>query len=222
MPVRRIWVTRTQPEAEATAVRVRALGIEAVVAPVLQARAIVEARPDLAGVDALAFTSGQGVAAFAALSPRRDLPVFAVGAATAARAREAGFAHVHAADGDVAALADLIARATIIPTLVLHPVAREPAADLVALLARRAVSARSQAVYETVPTDLAAAPADIDAVLVHSARAAARVAVLLGGRRDIAVFAISEAAAAPLRGLQLARLVAAPFPNEAALLDLLT
>jgi uroporphyrinogen-III synthase len=40
-------------------------------------------------------------------------------------------------------------------------------------------------------------------------------------RSQIAVFAISEAAARPLRTLGFGRVVAAPFPNEAALLDLL-
>ena len=59
---RRIWVTRTAPEAEATAARLEALGHTAVVAPVLEARAIVDARVDLAGVDALAFSSGHAIA----------------------------------------------------------------------------------------------------------------------------------------------------------------
>jgi uroporphyrinogen-III synthase len=214
----RVWVTRTEPEAGATAARVAALGHEPVVAPVLEARAIAGAVLDLAGVDALAFTSAHAVAAFATLSTERTLAVFTVGAATAKHATAAGFTHVRSADGDVTALADLIATAK--PALTLHPSAREPAADLAALLKARGVPARTITIYETVPTDLAAPPPEIDAVLVHSARAAARVAALLAGR-DIAVFAISQAAAAPLRAAGLTRVTCAPFPNEAALLDLL-
>ena len=54
---------------------------------------------------ALAFTSVNGVAAFAALTPRRDRPVFAVGDATAQAAHDAGFADVLSASGDLRDLA---------------------------------------------------------------------------------------------------------------------
>ena len=66
----RVWVTRAQPQAEATAARLRAMGLEAVVAPVLETRPIVGARIELTGVDALAFTSAAGVAAFAGAAHR--------------------------------------------------------------------------------------------------------------------------------------------------------
>ncbi len=220
----RIWVTRTMPEAEATAARLTVMGLTPVVAPVLEARPIADPRIDLTGVDALAFSSGHAIAAFAALTPERTLPVFTVGAATARRARDAGFANVRSADGGATALAGLIAGADPRPGLVLHPAAREPSADLTAMLVAQGVAARSVPVYETVPTALPEPPDAIDAVLIHSTRGADQVAALTTGtpRADIAVFAISEAAARPLRGLGFARVVAAPFPNEAALLDLLT
>lgn len=219
----RVWVTRTAPEAEAAAARLAAMGLSAVLAPVLEARPIARAEIDLDGVDALAFSSGHAVAAFAALSNERSLPVFTVGAATARKAATAGFGAVRSADGGAASLAETIAAADPRPKLVLHPGAREPAADLVALLAGRGVSARAVAVYETVATDLLAPPEAIDAILIHSARGAERVAALMADRRrdNIEVFAISESALRPLRSLGFARVVAAPFPNETALLDLL-
>jgi uroporphyrinogen-III synthase len=222
-PVTRVWITRTAPEADATAARLAAMGHVAVVAPVLEARPIADARIDLEGVDALAFSSGHAVAAFAGLSDRRDIPVFTVGAATAQRARAAGFGDVRSADGGATALAELIAASDLRPKCVLHPGAREPAADLVALLAERGVAARAIAIYETVPTDLTAPPDDIDAILVHSARGAERVAALIGDRphAHIEVFAISQPATRALRELGFARVMASPFPNEAALLDLL-
>ena len=219
----RVWVTRTAPEADATAARLAAMGLVAIVAPVLEARPIAGAEIDLDGVKALAFSSGHAVAAFAALSAERGLPVFTVGAATARRAEAAGFTQVRSADGGATTLAEKIAAADPRPRLVLHPGAREPAADLVALLAEHDVAARAVAVYETVPAGLALAPDDIDAILTHSARGAERVAALMANRPrgHIAVFAISEAAAHGLRELGFARVMAAPFPNEAALLDLL-
>jgi uroporphyrinogen-III synthase len=216
---RRIWVTRTRPQADATAERLREMGHEPAVAPVLVVHAVA-ADVDLAGVGALAFTSAAGVAAFAAASPRRDLAVFAVGGATAEAARATGFAHVLASKGDVEALADVIAAAR--PSLVLAPTAREPAADLPALLAARGVKARSVVVYETAPAR-PSPPADLDAILVHSPRAARILAELItpAMAATLTVFAISEAAAAPLRALPFARIVAAPFPDEASLLHLL-
>ena len=219
----RIWVTRTLPQAEAAAARLRALGLIPVVAPVIEARALADARLDLAGVEALAFTSGAGLAAFTALSPRRDLPAFVVGEATAARARAAGFADVRSAGGDVNALARLIASARPRPALVLNPTAREPAADLAALLASQGVAARAACVYETVAAELAAAPPGLDAVLIHSAKAARRVVELVddGLARRLEVFAISPAAAEPLAKRSFRRVVIAAAPNEAALLALL-
>jgi uroporphyrinogen-III synthase len=221
VPPRRIWVTRAQPQAEATAARLRALGLEPVVAPVLEIRPVTGAAVDLAGVDALAFTSAAGVSAFAALNDRRDRIVFAVGDATAETARAAGFTDVRSASGDVHALAALIAAAA--PALVLNPTAADPAADLSALLAAQGVAARSVLVYETCETALAAPPANLAGVLIHSAKAARAVARLLTGANVSAVtaYAISHSAAAPLASLEFRRVAIAPSPNEAALLGLL-
>jgi len=222
-PPRRIWVTRTEPQAEATAARLRRMGLDPVVAPVLEARPIAGAAIDLAGVDAIAFTSGHGVSAFAALSDRRDLPAFAVGQTTAALARAAGFASVTASSGGATGLAKAIGAASPKPRLVLNPTAAEPAADLAAILAGLEIGARIVAVYETSAAGPDAAPADIDAILIHSAKAARLVAGLIAPAEAarIAVFAISGAAAAPLSALPFARIAAAPFPDEASLLDLL-
>lgn len=218
---RRIWVTRTRPGAEATAARLDAMGFEPVVAPLLQARPISGAAIDLAGVQALAFTSGQAVSAFAALSQARGLPVFAVGAATADLARQAGFSDVTSADGDVLALAEQIAQ--VRPGRVLAPGAAETAADLPALLAARGVAAQALAVYETVSAPLAAPPADIAAVIVHSPKAARVLAALVSDAQaaSLDACAISAAAAAPLALRPFRAVHVAPRPDEASLLALL-
>src|SRR5204863_98418 len=82
------------------------LGHDAVVLPLLAVRVMPDISVDLHGVAALAFTSANGVRAFADASGERSLKVFAVGAATALAARQAGFKSVLSADGDVEALAD--------------------------------------------------------------------------------------------------------------------
>jgi uroporphyrinogen-III synthase len=213
-----IWVTRAEPGASRTAERLRALGHEPVVAPVLETRAL-DVAIDLEGVSALAFTSGNGVRAFSGLSAARDLPVFAVGQATAQAAYDAGFADVVSADGDVTALARTIAAGMGARSgVVLWAGALEPAGDLVGALAARGVVARGQAVYETVALPVTV-PQGVQAVLVHSPRAAMELARLpLVGLR---VFCISSAAAAPLAGSDADAVTVAAMPDDTGLLALL-
>ena len=180
----RIWITRAQPGADVTAERVRALGHDAIVAPLLAVRVLPDVAVELAGVAALAFTSANGVRAFADASGERSLKVFAVGAATAQAARQAGFKSVLSADGDVDALAEGIAvRRGELRGAVLHPGAAEPAGDLAGALEKHGVEARRLVLYETAPVTLAGAQAALlgksDAVLLHSPRAAQVLAKLL-------------------------------------------
>lgn len=224
--MKRIWVTRALPGAEATAQRLRALGADPIVAPVLAVRTL-SARIDLTGVAALAFTSANAVRAFAAISEARGLAVFAVGAATAAEARAAGFGEVHCAEGDVAALGRFIAaRADRLSGAVLHPGAAQPAGDLTGSLRNAGVEARALAIYETVAADVPdavlAGLAAIDGVLVHSPRAGWRLAEILADRPapGLVAYCLSGEVAATVAGLDLASSVTAPLPSEDALLSL--
>lgn len=184
------------------------------IAPLLAIRPIPQAAPDLAGIAALAFTSANGVAAFAALTQDRSRPVFTVGDATAQAARTAGFARVQSASGDLRRLADLlIAQGPGIGPL-LVPGALEPAGDLPALLRGR-VEARAMPVYQAVET-AAAAPTAFDAVLVHSARAA-RALAALGPFAGQTAFALSAAAADPLGERSGLEIRLARTPDEPAL-----
>jgi uroporphyrinogen-III synthase len=220
---RAVWITRARPGAEATAARVSALGFTAVVDPLLAIERL-DVSIDLSDAAALAFTSVNGVEAFARLSGERSLPVFAVGRATARAALAEGFASVASADGDVEALARLIASAASGP--VLWAGAREPAGDLVALLGSRGVMARGVAVYRAVeqrPSAETLARPDLT-VLLHSPRAARVLAGVLagvpGGRAaPLRALCLSEAVAAPLRDLAFVSIAARP--EESALLDLL-
>lgn len=216
----RLWVTRTRPHADATADRIRALGHEAVVEPLLEVRFLSPAI-DLAGVGALAFTSGNGVEGFARLSEKRDLPVFTVGAASAAAARSSGFTDIHSAEGDSRSLAEVIAT-TSPKGQILWPSPAEPAADLTDLLSDLRVTARKVTVYETVQL-APAIPTEIDGLIVHSARAAKAAAGLIDESLapSLTLLAISEAAAAPLAHLPFARVAVAPRPDETSLLSLL-
>jgi uroporphyrinogen-III synthase len=224
----KVWITRTQPGAALTAERVRALGHDAIVAPLLAVRAIEDAVVDLTGVAALAFTSANGVRAFAEASGERKLKVFAVGAATAQAAQAAGFSTVLSADGDVEALAEgIAARRNELRGAVLHPGAAEPAGDLAGALEKHGVAARRLILYETGPVALDPAEARAltraDAVLLHSPRAAKALAAVLKAHPapKLRALGLSKAVIRPLARTPLAAKAYPPFPLEAALLNLI-
>jgi uroporphyrinogen-III synthase len=97
-----VLITRPQPGAEATAGRIRALGLAPVVAPVMRIRHFAPALPRQ--VQAALVTSGNALDGISAW----DVPVFAVGYATAAKARAVGFVDVTSASGDAESLAALV------------------------------------------------------------------------------------------------------------------
>src|SRR5437870_2620708 len=107
---RRALVTRPRAEARALAEALATRGIEAVIEPLLDIHYRDELAPNLAGVQAVLCTSANGVRALARLSRERNVALFAVGEATAARARGEGFAQVEIAGGNVEDLAQLVRR----------------------------------------------------------------------------------------------------------------
>lgn len=155
------------------------------------------------------------MAAFAALTPERNRPVFTVGDATAAAARTMGFAEVTSASGDLGRLAALlIAQGPGVGPLLVAG-ALEPAGDLPAMLGG-AIAATALPVYEAIETGTAA-PAAFDAVLIHSARAGRALAALAPFAGQTAL-ALSAAAAAALDDRSGLKVRLAATPDETALL----
>ena len=177
-----VWITRTRPGAERTARRLSAMGVATLVDPVLEVRP-VSAPVELGDARALAFTSPNGVDAFAARSAERGLPAYAVGAGTAEALTEAGFSDVRTAGGDAEALARLLIRDRPGPILHLSPL--QPARDLGALTADAGIEVRALVLYQTVPVrpDAALAAEGLEAVLIHSARAAGVIGRLFPFKR---------------------------------------
>ncbi|MFN7230609.1 MAG: uroporphyrinogen-III synthase [Brevundimonas sp.] len=243
----RIWLTRSRPGAEADAAALAALGHAPLIDPVLEI-VPVPVTVDLEPVAAVAVTSAAAVRALAALTPRRDRPLFAVGDATAATARAAGFEDIDAGDetdedagggdaggGDAAALAARLVRAAPpgrapwpVPWPVLWPRGREVAADLAALafaLAPGRVEIRPVVVYAAEPRRpdaalAAVAAGQVAAVLLHSPRGARAAAAALqaAGLPPPPAIALSPAVAAAWPGPVLA---VAARPDAAALRDAL-
>lgn len=176
----RLLITRPAEDAEPLARRLRDLGHEPSVEPMLDMVWLDGPPPDLEGVQALLFTSANGVRAFTRRTGRRDRPVWAVGDATARAAGEAGFDSVESAGGDVYALADLVgSRARPEAGVLLHAAGTTVAGDLSGLLSAKGFAVRRAAMYEARPatalggaTAAALAAGGIDAVLFFSPRTA--------------------------------------------------
>ena len=199
-------VVRPEPGCTRTAARLTALGIDALAMPFFAVRALAWDVPDLAPHDSLLLTSANAVRhGGAGLDAVRHLPVIAVGEATAAAARAAGLRVEAVGTGDVAA-----ALAAAGPRRPLHLAGRD----------RREAGMDAVAVYasEALPIAAAAlAACDGRVMLLHSARAAARIADLVPTGRDrLAVAALSPAVLAAA-GQGWAWTVAAAVPTDAAL-----
>ncbi|GJL92690.1 uroporphyrinogen-III synthase [Hyphococcus sp.] len=161
----RVLVTRAEPDGKTFADQLRASGFEPILSPVMRIE-IATAAVDLTGVSALAFTSANGVRAFATNCGRRDLPVFAVGPMTADAAKGAGFDKTSAAGGDADSLANHIAsEREFAGNGVLHIAGEDRAGDLVSLLAAKNIAARRQTLYKAVATETLAP--DVIAALAH-------------------------------------------------------
>jgi uroporphyrinogen-III synthase len=149
----RVLVTRPDPDGAAFSALLRARGHAAIACPMMEI-AFRDDPVDLGGAGALAFTSANGVRAFAQTSKDRGLPVFAVGPATGDAARAAGFARVSCAKGDVASLAALIAGpGSGISGDVIHVAGSSRAGDLAAALDQLAIPARRAVLYDARPVE---------------------------------------------------------------------
>lgn len=226
----RFLLAREAEAAAASAARLRALGHEALAAPV--ARVVCLPWPGPAPqAQALAFTSRHGAAAFAAARPERGLACYAVGPATAAEARAQGFPVVIEGPADGAALAALL-RERLRPEAgaVLHVGGDRVAFDVAAALRAAGFAAQHCMLYRTEEA-LTLEPAarawlrgaDLDGVLLYSPRGAAAFgaqcahAGLAQSAQAVRWVCFSEAVAQAAREAGARRIVLSSAPREEAL-----
>src|SRR5690242_12242204 len=148
-----VLITRPREDAAPFAAELAARGLTPVIEPLIAVRFDPAAALDLdGGVQAVLFTSANGVRAFAARTPRRDLPALTVGDATAQEARAVGFATVESAGGDVAGLARLV-RERLSPEAgpLVHAAGSEVAGDLASQLAGSGFTMRRAVLYAAAP-----------------------------------------------------------------------
>jgi uroporphyrinogen-III synthase len=227
----RILVFRPQADAERSARAIAARGNEPVLAPLFEV--VPSNEPAPAGpFSALVLTSGNAVPALAdAPADWRDVPVFTVGARTAARVREAGYGDARSADGDRHDLIALIGANLPARAKLLLIVGRDRHEDVPQKLtdagyevmlwtayAAEALPELPERAVEALKGEAA------DAALHYSARGAATF-IALARRAGLAEealglthVALSADVAAPLIAAGASTVLVAEYPEEAAML----
>lgn len=233
----RLLLTRPVEDSRTFADALAGVGVDALIAPLMTVENLADEQPDLEGVQALLFTSANGVRAFAENSSVRQVMSFAVGNATARELRDAGFQRVESAGGDVDDLARLVAeRCDPSAGDLLHIAGTAVAGDLGGDLSARGFSYRRAVLYrakqaDRLPDDIAEALSNessgetIDGVALFSPRSAVILENLMisagfgGERQRLTVFALSENVANALDVAQWGAVNIAAAPNADALLN---
>jgi uroporphyrinogen-III synthase len=231
----RALVTRPRAEAAELGAALAARGIAAIIEPLLEIHYRDGPAPDLSGVQAVLCTSANGVRALARLTGERAVPLFAIGEASAARARDEGFARVESAGGSLGDLAGLV-RDRLRPAggRLLHVAGSIVAGDLVGALCDDGFAVERAVLYEARPavqlscdTTRALAERTIDFALFFSPRTAAifsqlaENAGIAGALSSVTAISISSAADAPLGPLYYRERHVAERPDQAGLLSAL-
>jgi uroporphyrinogen-III synthase len=232
-----ILITRPQDDAAELATALTARGIETTLEPLLAIRPAPAPAIDLDGVQALLFTSANGVRCFAAAQPRRDFKVFTVGDNSAAEARALGFATVESASGDVRSLADLVTdRLHPQDGSLLHAAGSSLAGDLKGQLQAAGFVVNRVVLYDAEPvTELSPATVmnlrlgGIDAVALFSPRTGRIFAELWraaqkndeGRLAGVTALCLSAAVAHEINDLGWQRVAVAETPDRAGMLDLI-
>lgn len=232
----RVLLTRPRADSEPLAAALRDRGIDSLIAPLLEIVYIDGPALDLGGVQALLATSANGVRAFARRSAERDLPVYAVGDATAREATESGFTTVRSAAGDVETLAErAIGETNPEDGAMLHPAGTRVAGDLAGRLEAAGFIYRREVLYHAeaaagldAATRNALRQGDLDGVMLFSPRTARtfvqlmRDADLEASAGGLTAWCLSAAVAAAATRLPWQDVVTAPRPDQDALLAAVT
>jgi uroporphyrinogen-III synthase len=238
-----ILVTRPQPDNAATAAALRGRGFTVLLAPMLRFEPVAFYDDSEVRYGAIIVTSANALRAIEAhLTGSRllELPLFAVGEHTAETARRAGFEKVIVADGDAAALRDLMsasvkAKALKKSATLLYLAGADLARDLAGELGERGFNVVTHTTYRMIPvaklpleTCDAFAANGVEAVLHYSRRSvrafleATRVAGMEISALALPQCCISDAVAAIVRDAGAPHVMVARSPDENALFETLS
>lgn len=229
-----VLITRPEPAASVFADALAKRGLACLISPVLHYDDLPTPLPDFSAYSGLVFTSAAAVAALCRQAGNiPDMPVYAVGSATAEAAAKAGFTRIETAGGDALSLAALLADQQPSGRL-LHLSGLHIARDLSSLLHNTPVSLDRHALYEavekasiTTEAEEAFAQGHIRYVTLFSPRSAHIFATLVKRHRledvlaNIAALCLSPAVADALDGLLFGHIRIATEPTTDALLALI-
>jgi uroporphyrinogen-III synthase len=238
-----VLVTRPHPDDEVTAGALRARGFEVLQAPMLRFEPVPfhDDTDEIYG--AVIVTSANALRAIAphlAGSRLLKLPLFAVGEHTASAARDAGFGEVLTANGDAAALRDLVlgsvkAKQLKKASTLLYLAGADLARDLAGELGEKGFTVVTHTTYRMIPASSlpreicdAFVANRIEAVLHYSRRSArAFLEAARSGGVEISALAlpqccISAAVAAILRDAGATQVTTAAQADENALFEALS
>lgn len=229
----RALVTRPREDAETLATALALRGVAALIEPMMQIH-FRDTVPELDGVEAVLCTSANGVRALARATSERNVPIYAVGDATAARARVEGFTDIASAGGDSADLARLVVERLTPRGRLVHISGSAVTGNLVGELRARGFAVEQNVLYEARPVPALSAAAtralsagEIDFALFFSPRTAAifvRLVKMVGiadSCAAITALSISAAADRAAAALPWRERRIAQSPDQPALLDLL-
>lgn len=141
-------ITRPEEDVAPLAEALTTLGIEPVVCPLLEIHYQPPETVPMDGIQAVVFTSKQGVRSVADTQPLKELPVFCVGDATAETAKALGFRKVISASGDVSSLLALIPQQVTKTHSLLYISGKHTAHDLPHLLSAQGYHVHPVVTYE--------------------------------------------------------------------------
>jgi uroporphyrinogen-III synthase len=232
-----VFVTRPSQDSDKTAHELRAKGYEVLVAPTLRLEPLPFHDDHEATYDAVIVTSANAVRAVKddpALAPLLNLKLFAVGDASADVARQTGFTKVVSANGDGAALRDLVAAKLKKGSTLCYLAGADLGRDLTAELGEHGYTVITHTTYRMMP--VLNFPAEVTAVfnadgieaVLHYSRRSARAFVEAVQTSGIEILAlalpqvcISQAVASILREAGASRVIVAQTPDENAIFDAL-
>jgi uroporphyrinogen-III synthase len=233
----RLLVTRPEPDGRHQAEKLRAMGHDPVLAPLLTIEMLPGVALQLEGAQAVIVTSRNVLRAIAArpeLIEARNLPLYAVGDATARAGAELGFRQIVAGPGTGEQLAGLIAR-ELDPGkgALVHLAGGMLAFDVKSALEAKGFTIRQPVLYQAVAAD--ALPPEalellregrLDGAIFMSPRTAAIFAALTAAEgavtqaSQLRCYCLSQAVAEALASLG-AKVVVAAHPREEELLALI-
>ncbi len=233
----RVLITRPAADATELAAALRTHGHEVLFDPLLttseEPGSAAALERSLPGVQAVVFTSPNGVRAFAAASRRRNIPVITLGDATTSAARAARFGEIDSVDGDAEALTNLVVgRLNPLGGALLVVTGAEVGRDLARVLGAAGFSVRRVALYRAEPAQAFSSKVvagfksgTIDAAVFFSPGTATVFARLIAASgfasacEGMTAVVTSQAVGAALKGVSWDNLVVARAPTQAAILE---